>query len=175
MNERTMQRALGATRKVTTTTLSAGLTLATLALFGCADQEDPSVLGEASGANANADPNAPAPTRPDDPAATSSPAATCADAPCCEALVAKALEGQPDYPVTDSELSTARASLGDAGLACCARLAYGPFDGLAPLSDDHLTCCLIIAGTAAEDANLHVAACTPWGPPMPPSFEEAVG
>jgi hypothetical protein len=178
MEKRTMQWALGATAKVTgsrglvPTGLSASLALATLALFGCADGEGPSApLAEASASNGPE-----ATDRTDGSNATTPPAVaeTCTDTPCCDALVNAALEGQPDYPGTAEEIASERAALGEAGLSCCARLAYHAADTEAVV-ERHFTCCLLIEGTALEDASNHAMACTPWGPPMPPLFEEAVG
>lgn len=192
MKKQTMASALAATAKITWSRplapLSPTLAMVSLALLGCGDTE--STTGTTA-ETANATPADAAPSTPD--AAPTTPEATSAPAPppcedgdirCCAGRINAALADQSPLPYSaeEADIVPILATLERAGLvSCCATLARGWLDtrpaDIDPGSDEdvqthHWTCCNVLEQAPLASGVDIGLACTPWGPPMPPAFDD---
>lgn len=188
MNESTKRRALIAASKVTLSTLiaGAGAGAALLGAIACGDDESAVALNERNGTEPTTEqggsaqtgegsrpatpPQAPPVTAP--PKAPPAAAAACVDVTCCTALVGPLLSEEDAWVWEEEKVAAVRTKLGPDGLACCrvlVEVTNERFDGWR--SEDHWACCSALT----NDVNDAVAsACTPWGPPTPPAFDDAL-
>lgn len=188
MNESTKRRALLATGKVTFSAMMIGVTTtaALLGLVACGDEEAGVPTGERDGTQAGngsddqqkakQDPPAAAATSPtpppqkDPPPKKEPPIATCDDFACCNAKVGPILDEEDGFQWEEEKIAAIRAKLGPDGIACCVTLLeHSETFSNAERSPDHWACCSAVGDELGADFTL---ACTPWGPPTPPSFDD---
>lgn len=192
MNETTKRRALMAASKVTFSAMVVGVTTSA-ALFGlvaCGDDEAGVPVGERDGTQAGNETNGKQQAKNDPPAAAATsttpqkdpppknepppkkepPVATCDDFACCNAKVGPILDEEDGFQWEDEKIAAIKAKLGPDGIACCVTLLeHSETQPNADRSPDHWACCSAAADLIKPEATL---ACTPWGPPTPPSFDD---